>query len=129
MLMLRILFAWLLIAAVPMQGLAAASMLFCGMGSQQHGTVQTSEPHDHATMHGQTVSLEQGHAQAVDLTPGTSADTGHKCSICAACCNGAALVGMEYVVAMTPAPQEKLAEPFVLIYALATPVPEKPPRA
>ncbi len=129
MLMLRILFAWLLIAAVPMQGLAAASMLFCGMGAQQLGTVQTSAPHDHATMHGLTVSVEQGHAQAADPTPGAAPDTGHKCSICAACCSGAALVGVDYVVAMAPAPQVKLAEPFVLIYALATPVPDKPPRA
>ena len=129
MLILRILFAWLLIAAVPMQGLAAASMLFCGMGVQQLHTVQTSEPHDHAAMHGHGTGVEPGHAQAADPTPGASPDTTHKCSICAACCNGAALVGVDYVVAMAPAAQVELAEPFVLIRALPSPVPDKPPRA
>lgn len=129
MVMLRILFAWLLIAAVPMQGFAAASMLFCGMGAQQLHTAPTSEPHDHSTMHGNTASVEQGHAQTADPTPGASPDTGHKCIICAACCNGAAIVGVHYVVSMAPAPQVELAEPFVLICSLATPVPDKPPRA
>ena len=56
------LFAWLLIAAVTMQGFAAAYMLFCGMGTQQLRIVQTSEPRDHATMHGHTASVELGHA-------------------------------------------------------------------
>ncbi len=129
MLILRILLAWLLIAAVPMQGLAVASMLLCGMGAQQLNTVQTSEHHDHAAMHGHTTDVEHGHAQTADPTLGASPDTGHKCSICAACCNGVGLVGVDYAVAMVPAPQVELAEPFVLIHALPTPVPEKPPRA
>ena len=129
MLRLRILFAWILMAALPMQGFAAASMLFCGMGAQHQHTAEASAPHDHAAMHGHTTSVEQGHAQAADLTPGASTDTGHKCSICAACCNGVAIVGVNYVVAMAPAPQVELAEPFVLIHALPSPVPDKPPRA
>ena len=113
MLRLRILFAWLLMAALPMQGIAAASMLLCGMGGQHQHTVQASEPHDHAA----------------DPAPGASPESGHKCSICAACCNGAALVGIQQAMAISPAPQPELAEPFVLILARAMPVPDKPPRA
>ena len=128
MLMLRIFFVWLLIAAVPMQGLAVASMLFCGTGVQQLHTVQTTDHHDHAAMHGHTFQAEQGNAQPADPTPGASPDTGHKCSICAACCNGVGLVGVDYVVTMAPASQVQLAEPFALVRALPTPVPDKPPR-
>lgn len=128
MFILRILFAWLLIAAVPMQGLAAASMLFCGTGAQQLAAVQTSEPHDHATMHHGVASVEQDHAQTAGQTLGSSTDFGHKCSICAACCNGVGLVGIDYVVALAPASQVHLAEPFALVRALPTPVPDKPPR-
>ncbi|MDO8458936.1 MAG: hypothetical protein Q7T07_18710 [Burkholderiaceae bacterium] len=126
---LRILFAWLLIAAVPMQGFAAASMLFCGMGAQHQHAAEASEPHDHATPHSHTSDAAQGHAQAADPAQGASSDTGQKCSICAACCSGVALVGLDQVLAMTPAPQAALAEPFVLIHTLPTPVPDKPPRA
>lgn len=126
---LRILFAWLLIAAVPMQGFAAASMLFCGMGAQHQHAAEASEPHDHATPHSHTSDAAQGHAQAADPAQGASPDTGQKCSICAACCSGVALVGLDQVLAMTPAPQAELAEPFVLIHTLPTPVPDKPPRA
>ena len=130
MFLLRVLFAWLLMAALPMQGFAAASMLFCGMGVKHQHTIQASEPHDHVAMQGYARGVEHGHAQASDPTPPvTSTDTGHKCSICAACCNVAALVGLDYVVAMALAPQVELTEPFVLIHALATPVPDKPPRA
>jgi len=127
--MLRILFAWLLIAAVPMQGFAAASMLWCGMGAQHQHAAEASEPHDHATRHSHTSDAAQGVAHAADAAHGVPADNGQKCSICAACCSGVALVGMDQVLAMAPAPQAELAEPFVLIHTLPTPVPDKPPRA
>lgn len=127
--MLRILFAWLLIAAVPMQGFAAASMLLCGMGAQHQHAAKASEPHDHATLHSHTSDAAQGHARAADRAQGVSPDTGQKCSICAACCSGVALVGLDQVLAMAPAPRAELAEPFVLIHTLPNPVPDKPPRA
>lgn len=130
MLMLRILFAWLLTAAVPMQGFAAASMLLCGMGTQHQHTAQASEHHDHAAMHNHSGGdAAQGHAHAADPASNASPDTGHKCSICAACCNGVALVGVNRMAAIPPAPQAEWAEPFVLIHTLPAPVPDKPPRA
>lgn len=127
--MLRILFAWLLIAAVPMQGFAAASMLLCGTGSEHQHTAQTSESHDHAAMHSHTGDAEQSHALAAHPAHDASPDADHSCSICAACCNGMALVGLNHMAAMSPAPQAQLAEPFVLIHTRDTPVPDKPPRA
>jgi len=112
-----------------MQGFAAASMLWCGMGAQHQHAAEASEPHDHATRHSHTSDAAQGVAHAADAAHGVPADNGQKCSICAACCSGVALVGMDQVLAMAPAPQAELAEPFVLIHTLPTPVPDKPPRA
>lgn len=129
MIRLRILLAWLLMATVPMQGFAAASMLFCGMGAEHQHTEQAGEAHDHAAMHSHTGNADQSRAHASDPEPGTSPDAGHKCSICAACCNGVALVGVIHMVAMASAAQAELAEPIVLIHTLPSPVPDKPPRA
>lgn len=129
-LLLRIMFAWLLIAAVPMQGVVVASLLFCGIGSSHQHTAEAGESHDHAAMHSRSGDAAQSHAYAEAVPPAdASPDTGHKCSICAACCNGVALVGLDHMVTMAPAPKAELAEPFVLIHTLSTPVPDKPPRA
>lgn len=135
MLVLRILFAWLLIAAVPMQGFAAASMLLCGTGSEHQHAAAASETHDHAAMHSHNSddakdqSATHVHTHAADPAPGASPDADHTCSICAACCNGVALVGVNHIAAMAPAPQAELAEPFVRVHTLPSPVPDKPPRA
>ena len=132
---LRILFAWLLIAAVPMQGFAAASMLFCGMGAQHQHAATAGETHDHAAMHrhggddAEDQSATHVHAHAADPAAGASPDAKHTCSICAACCNSVALVGLNQMAAVAPAPQAELAESFVLIHTLPSPVPDKPPRA
>ena len=136
MLWSRILLAWLLMAALPMQGFAAASMLFCGMGTQHHGAPAADAPHDHAAMLGQaTVEHVQAsamgatHGALPDTRPATQHDLQHTCSICAACCNGAALIGLPQSMAVAPAAQAELAELLVLIHTIPSPVPDKPPRA
>ena len=129
---LRILFAWLLMAAVPMQGFAAASMLFCGTDGRQHvhaatqGTT-THNHHDHA-MHDDADHV-QVDAKASHAAHGAPTDTNHKCSICAACCNSIAIIATEPMLTMAPAPQSALAEPLMLIHTRPSPVPDKPPRA
>ena len=132
MIRLRILFAWLLMAALPMQGFAAASMLFCGMGAQHHSAPAADAPHDHAAMLGQS-AVAHAHTEATGAThgalPNTQNNKQHKCSICAACCNGAALIGLQQSLAVSPAAQAELAEPLVLIHTIPSPVPDKPPRA
>ncbi len=123
-------------AAIPMQGFAAASMLFCGQGMQhQHGMAQTEQAapaHDHS-QHGHA-DASHGHAKAADTRHGVSgvsgvSGTAHKCSICAACCNSVAILGLEQAIALEPAPQSALAEPLVFIQTLPPLVPDKPPRA
>ena len=139
MLRLRVLLAWLLLAAIPMQGFAAASMLFCGMGTA-HVRAQVADMSP--ALHQHSIQEPAHHAHSSHshadtgshgtTTPGAKQgvpDAGHKCSICAACCNSVAIVGLEFVIASVPASQAELAEPIVLILARATPVPDKPPRA
>lgn len=140
---LRLLLAWLLMAALPLQGFAAASMLFCGDESQhthaQAPTVAVSladealpdlhgaGQHDHAGH--QHAGSQHQHQQLETKSAHGMPDATHKCSVCAACCNCVALVGMTHTPVLAPAPQADLAEPFVLINARPSPVPDKPPRA
>lgn len=125
---LRLLFAWLILAAIPLQGFAAASMLFCAMGAQHQQAqvqVQVASQHDHA-----------GHGHAKKVTGEVQAngnaqlpDAGHTCGVCASCCHSVAISQTAAPVAAASLPQAKAAEPFVLIHRRPSPVPDKPPRA
>jgi hypothetical protein len=96
---------WLLALAVPAQGAAAATMVFCGPSHQarvvQGVSAANGEQHhaghkaqhsgaQHSGLHGDAVASPSDHHSAPsDLL---DADT-HKCSACASCCSAAALVG------------------------------------
>nr|WP_295769241.1 hypothetical protein [Rhodoferax sp.] len=133
---LRILLAWILMTALPVQGFAAASMLFCGMGAQHHSASAADAPHDHTAMlahaddeHSYTKATVATRGALPNAQKNTQNNKQHKCSICAACCNGVALVGLQQSMAVAPAAQAELAEPLVLIHTIPSPVPDKPPRA
>ncbi|MEO7105492.1 MAG: hypothetical protein ABIZ09_03885 [Rhodoferax sp.] len=119
MLRMRILFVWLLMAAIPLQGFAATAMLFCDIGVQhQHqvdavapSTSATESQHEHA-MHGKA-----------------SKESSHRCSICATCCNSMAMIAQQQVFSASTTPKSELAEPLVFIQARAASLPDKPPRA
>ena len=125
---IRLLFAWLILAAIPLQGFAAASMLFCGMGAphqQVRVQAQVASQHDHAAhRHAQTVTAERQadtKAQLPDVT--------HTCGVCASCCHSVAISQTPASLATASLPQAEAAEPFVLIHRRPSPVPDKPPRA
>lgn len=139
MLRIRLLLAWLLMAAIPLQGLAAASMLYCGMGmthapAQQQAAVRVVASADAAVAAGHDHS-QHGHAapakvvKAAGDTAKKLPDAAHKCPVCASCCNLVAITEFPLPAIMAPASQAELAEPFVLIHARPLPVPDKPPRA
>ncbi len=108
--LLRSLFVWLMVLALPLQGLAGTAMQHCAKAAQQSEHRSTAEAvqfsdvpvqphgvtgHDHGHGHG------HGHAQ----DPGTdfsspaaaapvaahAADGDHHCSACAACCTAVGL--------------------------------------
>jgi hypothetical protein len=93
---------WLLLIALPLQSLAAATMLTCG--PDHHGTPSLAGPaemHDHAVLvmhcHSMDGDDAKGMSAADDHTDG-HASARHpgkhpkvKCSACDACCIGGAL--------------------------------------
>ena len=91
---------WVLVLAVPFQGVAAATMVSCGMvhehsiahlGAYQHPDGALAEAvHSHP---GAVADHYHNHASADHGEDGkTASGTGftHKCGACAACCSGAA---------------------------------------
>jgi len=131
--------AWLLIAAVPVQGFAAALMVNCG--PQHHGAAQPSvratevqgqHQHAHAARdahhaheHAWAADTAQAHApQDADAEPAAKAT----CSACAACCIGIALTSstaLPPVIAPSSPPRLEATDPAVDIVASG---PERPPR-
>lgn len=145
---IRILFAWLLLAALPLQGFAAATTLLCGPA--HHGAAAAApaaglpghhhaagdshdHPHDHASAaapHGATPTDAFAAAVAWDDAASTAgADSSHSCSLCSAACHGLGLASRSTRVELASAPQVPLTEPFQRFDSRPAPVPDKPPRA
>ena len=128
----------LMMLALPLQGFAAASMLFCGMGAGHDAKAEqmemsaspyqmvdaTAMQHDHAK-HGKTAQASKQAPDDKKQLP----DASHKCGICAACCSVIAISDFPPTVGVRSSPKADLAEPFVLIHTVPSRVPEKPPRA
>lgn len=130
----RLFLAWLIVAAIPLQGLAAASMLFCGAG-EHHAQGQVAKA-DQLSSAGATIDHQDhsnhSHADDVPIQDATGKklpDVTHKCPVCASCCSNVAITESPQLATLGPVPQAALAEPFVLIHARPSPVPDKPPRA
>lgn len=133
----RLFLAWLIVAAIPLQGLAASSMLFCG---PNHRPVQVdaAQPEQHmqdgaaAEQHANSKHGDASEVQtkkAGDNAGKKLPDASHKCGVCASCCTSVAIAGFPELVVFAPMPQAELAEPFALIHARPSQVPDKPPRA
>ncbi len=134
-------------AAIPLQGFAAGTMLFCkGMGaatvqavSHEHAIAQDAmhsqaahdhAKHDHAAPgHGGDAKLAKAGDAAKSMADSTQDGSNHTCGVCASCCHVVAISQFSPPLQFTPLPPAQSAEPFVQIHARATPVPDKPPRA
>ena len=130
---------WLLAAALPLQGLSAATMLACGAG-QHDRTVTQVVSHSHAN--GAAASHSHSHTPVAEASQHEHTGVGHshpgnggldksgmhKCSACASCCLSAVLASE--IISFNPV---KLTESFAppVPYTLAVFVPEgleRPPR-
>ena len=129
----RIFLAWLIMAAIPLQGIAASTMLFCAMESHHpHETQAKVAPHWQA--HSATAGhdhAKHGHQKASDESASSSSmsDANHACGVCGACCHSTAIAEIPRWTAPQPPEQAREAEPFVLIDSPPSQVPDKPPRA
>ncbi|MDO9074658.1 MAG: hypothetical protein Q7U73_15470 [Rubrivivax sp.] len=115
-LLIRTLLIWLLVLAVPAQGAAAATMAFCGPNHSRGAVsvqVQPAVPAAHAHQPGNAAATPDHHSVAAVADEDPSASersttaakvshaSKHKCSACAACCSGSAIMNSVLVV---PAP-------------------------
>lgn len=121
---MRLLLAWLMMAAIPLQGFAAASTLFCRAFAQDvepHSMHAGSPDHDSRHLAGSSNPVPD---DAKQVSPGAES----ACIMCAACGHALAIAEIPSVVAATIAPRAGVADPFVLIGDPHPPVPDKPPR-
>ena len=132
---IRLILAWLLMAAVPLQGWAAATMLFCGPAQRTvHAHVhEAGDGADHhavhaAHQHGAQAQNDAGNHSA-GSHPQASGGDSHACSACAACSHSVALAQTRLPAAVSDVPRAELAEPLAAVLAQPSPVPDKPPRA
>ena len=112
----RIVFAMLLAVALPIQGVAAQTMLLCGASHHQTAAVHDLASHEGSTV-AQGTAIGDGAAasEANDANDANHAndaelaDAKHagKCSVCSSCCNAAgmtsAVVSINLISAAMPA--------------------------
>lgn len=136
--LVRTFFVWLLMLAIPAQGLAAATMAFCGPGHHRGAAVlvASSGPSEHSH-HGDSSAVHGSDAGAafdgasVD-EPMAAKSASHapqqKCSACASCCSlGALLNTVPVVPATEPAPPVFITT-VPTVDAFAADGPDRPPR-
>lgn len=131
---LRVFLAWILLAALPFQGYAAAAMSYCGASTTQ--TEAVSMPHQHAGDTHDSASAKDSAQQHLHVSNATGAnaddafsDTGHKCSLCAACGHSVAIAETPHAIAVHALPQPVRSEDFGVFPTRPAHVPDKPPRA
>jgi hypothetical protein len=125
---LRCLLTWLLLLALPMQALAAASMLGCGPASQ--AGVRTQAQQDGHQHHGDGAADHAHHATGTDASGASSSvpDSGHSCGACAACCHSIGIGGTAYRAPVMAPATASWSEPYQPVLSRPSPVPDKPPR-
>lgn len=138
--LVKSLIVWFLLLAVPFQGFASATMLFCAPiqlpASAALAGAGPAPAHDHhamlAAQHGAHDQIQgdraAGHHDA-DQASGAGHHDGSKCNSCAACCFGASMAASDSVRLLVEA-QHFSAAPFDsgFVPAVELAFPERPPQ-
>jgi hypothetical protein len=95
---IKILLAWLLLAALPLQGMASAVQAFCGASHHASASATAEQHAGHPAEH-----AEHHHDQARHADGSASKHIG-SCSACASCCVGAAAMVSGFSVAVDTGP-------------------------
>lgn len=133
-LVLRALLIWLLVLAVPAQGLAAATMAFCGANHHGGGAAATAQSavSDEAAHHDMAAPAEPGEPGPVLLPAST--ESGHhgegskKCSACASCCSIGAMLSPALAVPVAVVAPTVFSVVVATIDPFAANGPDRPPR-
>lgn len=137
--LIRLVVAWLLIAALPLHGFAASTMLLCvpvaASAGAAHGE-HAAHGHHHAYGDAERASAQPSSdsaQQAHSAVPGTDkvakADKGHACGSCSSCCHVLALTHSPSPMPSADSPSAELPQSHVRVSTRASPRPDKPPRA
>ena len=87
----RVLLMWLLAVALPVQGVTAATMQFCGPGHHPQTQQVQAAGHVHGAAHDEADGHHAGSASKAAAASDPAQHGQQKCSACAACCAGSAL--------------------------------------
>ena len=115
---------WLLIAALPLQGFAAALQASCGSSAHHTPADMVAPAQDHAQHDDAAMA---GHGSAADDT--TAKHKHSSCSACATCCIGAIAPPSVTIASMSDGNvQPTLSSPSPLVTGFIPPGLERPPK-
>lgn len=126
----RLMLAWLLAMALPLQGYAAHALMLCGPAHHQSPlvTTQATAAHEHHGEHADHAAHHAEPAQADDAEQAQPGGHAGACSVCASCCNAAALVtSLPVADFLPPAPVAVATVPVAHARVLTGGL-ERPPR-
>jgi hypothetical protein len=124
----------LLVLAVPLQGWAAAIMLYC-IAAHEAPVPEAAPDHDSVAMlhaeHRHSDATVHKHASADDANDAPSSSSAHtvSCSACSACCSGTAPPCAQFGSNAEPVSFAPLAFAVQSAPVTATGGPERPPRS
>ena len=125
---IKLLAMFLLFLAIPLQGMAVAHQMFChGSGSVSTVSQKTTDHSHHQTTdhhHDQTKPLDHQVSKAE-----VAKSVNHKCSTCAQCCFGTALLPAPLVLVFNQAVSTFIATSNVLSGVISPFNLERPPRS
>ena len=125
---IKLLAMFLLFLAIPLQGMAVANQMFChGSGSVSTVIQKTADHSHHQTTehhHDQTKSLDHQVSKAE-----FAKSVNHKCSTCAQCCFGTALLPAPLILVFNQAVSTFIATSNVLSGVISPFNLERPPRS
>lgn len=127
---LRAVFVWLLMLAIPVQGYAGIAMLACGPG---HEAAATAGHHDAdaSSVHHGTEASAHAHHDMADAPDAAEFDHAAKltCSACASCCAAPALPTVHLPVSLPATVDRPAATVVSSLVLFMTDGPERPPRS
>ena len=125
---LRFFVMCMLALAIPLQGMAVANQMFChGSGSVSTVSQRTTDHSHHQTTdhhHDQNKSLDHPVSKA-----GVAKSVNHKCSTCAQCCFGTALLPAPLILVFNQSASTLVATSNMLSGVISPFNLERPPRS
>lgn len=139
---LRFFLLWVMMLAIPIQGIAASAMLHCGPNHAEQAAFYTAVDHGQHGHAGQSGAHEDKDGTAAGLSSAASGDDADsdsrstdvtklgkfKCSACASCCSAVAILHSVAAISVVEIVFDRDASPVADRPGFVTDGPERPPR-